>query len=527
MSNSASAIADIKNQLVVSMLNRDLDIDSLTPFEQFPSVLEDIPEYYDIKDWPITVPELETISSNTCVIQLFVPTDVSSVISFSVVSTGSTYSVDWGTAVQQYNSAQIATQSYLNPVIGTPTDGGTIVTIIITADTITGLDFSTRPAGYTGTSSNILAIYINATSCSSLVFRSTSWEHRNCQLIKIVGIGPITTMANLCLNMTELRTILFPEGSLQQVTSMDSAFYLCTKLNKLEFPDGSLSQVTSMASTFYFCTSLVSIDLPAGSLSQVVNMTSCFDRCFQLQQLHFPEGSLQATTSLSNTFIWCAALREVTFSPNSLQYVQTLQFAFNVCRKIRKIEFPEGSLVDLVNMQSAFDGCYSLEQLYFPPGSLSKVTTINNAFINTVFTTLEIPENAFGLVTDATAAFRQCYVLETLSFPFGALANVTNISTMFDNCPALTSVTFDTPACSAVTNATSVFLSVSGLSRLTNFRCPRSFSIANNMLEATGLNEVYTALPTVVGQTITVTGCPGTTGHDPSIATAKGWTVAQ
>ena len=39
------------------------------------------------------------------------------------------------------------------------------------------------------------------------------------------------------------------------------------------------------------------------------------------------------------------------------------------------------------------------------------------------------------------------------------------------------------------------------------------------------LNEIYSNLETVTGKTITVTGNYGTASDNPSIATAKGWTV--
>ena len=52
-----------------------------------------------------------------------------------------------------------------------------------------------------------------------------------------------------------------------------------------------------------------------------------------------------------------------------------------------------------------------------------------------------------------------------------------------------------------------------------------TFSVANCKLGATELNEIYTNLPTVTGQTITVSGNYGTATDDPTIATAKGWTV--
>ena len=47
----------------------------------------------------------------------------------------------------------------------------------------------------------------------------------------------------------------------------------------------------------------------------------------------------------------------------------------------------------------------------------------------------------------------------------------------------------------------------------------------NGTLSSDALNEIYTNLATVTGQTITVTGNYGTAGDDPTIATAKGWTV--
>jgi len=52
-----------------------------------------------------------------------------------------------------------------------------------------------------------------------------------------------------------------------------------------------------------------------------------------------------------------------------------------------------------------------------------------------------------------------------------------------------------------------------------------SFNISETELNSAELDEVYTNCATVTGQTITVTGCRGTNADDPTIATAKGWTV--
>jgi hypothetical protein len=53
-----------------------------------------------------------------------------------------------------------------------------------------------------------------------------------------------------------------------------------------------------------------------------------------------------------------------------------------------------------------------------------------------------------------------------------------------------------------------------------------TFSLQNCKLSAAALDEIYTNLPTVTGQTISVAGNYGVSGDDPTIATAKGWTVS-
>jgi hypothetical protein len=69
------------------------------------------------------------------------------------------------------------------------------------------------------------------------------------------------------------------------------------------------------------------------------------------------------------------------------------------------------------------------------------------------------------------------------------------------------------------------FSTCTSLSRIRATGIRFTFTLASLKLSATALNEIYTNLPTVTGQTITVSGNYGTTGDDPTIATAKGWTV--
>jgi hypothetical protein len=98
---------------------------------------------------------------------------------------------------------------------------------------------------------------------------------------------------------------------------------------------------------------------------------------------------------------------------------------------------------------------------------------------------------------------------------------------MFASCSSLQSVpALNTTAVSAFSGFTSMFVACSSLSRIQAKDFRFTFSLVNCKLSATALNEIYTNLPTVTGQTITVTGNYGTAADNPAIATAKGWTVS-
>ena len=125
-------------------------------------------------------------------------------------------------------------------------------------------------------------------------------------------------------------------------------------------------------------------------------------------------------------------------------------------------------------------------------------------------------------VTQCDNMFQSCVSLEEA--PLFDTSNVGAMTSMFFNCLSLkivppynTSVVTDMP--SFVSQAYSV------TKILTPIR--RSTTIANLKLSADALNELFTILPTVTGQTLTITGNPG--ASDPatnrSIATAKGWTI--
>ena len=79
---------------------------------------------------------------------------------------------------------------------------------------------------------------------------------------------------------------------------------------------------------------------------------------------------------------------------------------------------------------------------------------------------------------------------------------------------------------SAVTTLTNWLSSTSLVIKINAYGAKVSHSIANQLLDATALNEYFTGLGTAnAGATLTITGNPGAGTATTSIATAKGWTI--
>jgi hypothetical protein len=121
--------------------------------------------------------------------------------------------------------------------------------------------------------------------------------------------------------------------------------------------------------------------------------------------------------------------------------------------------------------------------------------------------------------------FRNCRTLTTV--PLLNMVAAINVSNMFNGCSSLTRLpALNLAAVSSSANAGGFITNCLSLSSAAFTGLRFTFSVASCRLSATALNQIYTNLPTVTGQTITVTGNYGTTGDTPSIATAKGWTVS-
>jgi len=608
-------------------------------------------EYLDLPTWTrnanwLAMPVLPDTATQINILYA-VFDNASNYVSFTITGTGTT-SVDWGDGTSNtYASNALASHQYSfsDPALTTTSEvykQGMIV--ITTSGTITGVNFTTRPTGFTtaGFPQNMLDLQIITPNCSTFSFATSTsvastqvrfplLEHiyiqkvsaglsitngfANMLNLRQVDLGSTVTFTGAaflffgCVNLITVNGFVktttgqansmfsgcsslvmcpslsgfnaaatnsmfincfnlkyFPSDFhtyFASTTTMTSIFSGCQSLEVAPFITTSAS-LTDISSMFSGCAKLKSI--PAYNFSTVTTATSAFASCQNLTTI--PDMKWLALVSATSIFSNCAGVR--TFPSFSWTNVTNASSAFASCFSM--IESPVIiTSASLTNIGSMFQNCYSMK--VFNPFVTTSVTTYSSMFLNCsslqsfdsgVTTTntnsgtsfANMFQNCYSLTTapamntsSATSIgtmFNNCYSLT--SVPLYDFAGPTDISSIFANCYSLTSLpTFDTttitnvgsmclgcycleeiPAwnLSAATTYTAAFNNIGSLSRFRATGMNASFSIASNNLSGTALDEVYTNLSaTGAGKTITVTGNWGTATDNPSIATAKGWTV--
>ncbi len=164
--------------------------------------------------------------------------------------------------------------------------------------------------------------------------------------------------------------------------------------------------------------------------------------------------------------------------------------------------------------------CTSLQGV--PLFDTSNGTNFNN-FLNGCNSLQSVPFFDTSSGTIFSSFLQGCNSLQ--SVPLFDTSDGTALNSFLRFCPSLQSV--PSINCSSATNLSLFLASSPSVSRIqATFPNNQSFSLASLSLGPDALDEIYTNLPTASGsRTITVTGNYGTATHDPTIATAKGWTV--
>jgi surface protein len=387
-----------------------------------------------------------------------------------------------------------------------------------------------------GYSTGWLDIAIAAPSCTTLTIGSSAStvRHGYLERVRLNQLGSITSFASQFQNCRVLQDVVIAD-TITTVTTMINMFNSCSSLTSV--PLFNTASVTTMSSMFANCSSLTSV--PLFNTASVTTMSSMFTNCFSLTSV--PLFNTASVTIMSSMFGSCYSFTSVPLfntasvtnmtamftNCNSLTSVPlfntasvtTMNNMFNSCSSLTSV--PLFNTASVTTMSSMFGSCSSLTSV--PLFNTASVTTMGSMF-NNCFSLNSVPLFNTASVTTMSSMFNSCSSLT--SVPLFNTASVTTMSNMFNSCSSLTSVpALVTTAVTSATNFNSIFANCNNLARIEAKNFNFTFSVASCKLSAAALDEIYTNLPTVTEQTITVSGNYGITGDDPTIATAKGWTV--
>ena len=464
------------------------------------------------------------------------------------------YTVDWGDGTTENFSSGVAAYheyDYTNAAFdGTLTDDGykqTIVTITPQAgQNLTSFishvkhNQSGLIAGYSTGLLDLIISLPNATSITLANGENVVME-RYCEQVTILSYGG-TSLYQLFYQKTFLKSVNISYDATAAVTNMSNMFSNCFSLETV--PLFNTANVTNMSNMFSACNSLETV--PLFNTANVTNMSYMFYNCVSLKAV--PLFNTTNVTNVNTMFYACVSLKAVPlFNTTNLTNMSSM---FSNCRSLKTVPLfntanvtnmssvfsnsdslqtvPLFNTANVTTMSSMFYGCKSLETV--PLFNTANVTSMNTMFFNCI-SLKAVPLFNTANVTTISSIFKQCSSLQ--SVPLFNTDNVTDMSSMFHRCSSLQTVPAFNAGASITSSSgyTSMFGSTGtynspvSLSKIEATGFKYTFSVANCKLSSTALNELYTNLATVTGQTITVTGNYGVAGDDPTIATAKGWTV--
>lgn len=186
---------------------------------------------------------------------------------------------------------------------------------------------------------------------------------------------------------------------------------------------------------FRYCSNLTTVTFPTGSLNNTLYLQAAFDGCTGLQSVTFPGEALTQVYSLESTFAFCSALTNISFT-DPLMAVEDINNMCLSCNKLKSITFPTGSLTNVYSAGGAFQQCTALSSIKFPQGALTQVTNINSLFKFCGVTYISFPDGALTQVVNMNDAFNACYKLQTLNI--WTLPEISLTNAGFTWCVSLT-----------------------------------------------------------------------------------------
>lgn len=356
--------------------------------------------------------------------------------------------------------------------------------------------------------------------------------------------------------------------STANMTNMASIFQNCYQLQKVEGLDFSKS--SSMNAAFSGCGALVELDIVASNTTTSYTAMNMFNSCTSLKQITGLD--LTKTNSCNNTFSGCSSLTDLSTvpAPTAITDVNGWIATFGSCSSLvytfpikrgsatsyaglfkdcsALISVTIDTFAGVTNVENIFRRCASLETLNIANFDTSSITAFNSNTISPSF--MSRCGRLNNITIDCTACTGVAPNFGDAGMAGTQPGNNVGGTVTLTNSGALTKlepfssygifqgnynveefIMSSAAGLNADLNASNFAKAAATPGNLRRIVMPGmkyTFSVAYNALSAPAIDEMFTNLGTAAGaKTVTVTGNPGAAFCDPTIATAKGWTVVQ
>ncbi|NTW33956.1 MAG: hypothetical protein HGB12_15295 [Bacteroidetes bacterium] len=252
-------------------------------------------------------------------------------------------------------------------------------------------------------------------------------------------------------------------------------------------------------------------------------------------------NSYYCSSLTSVTYYHTTTLKEVILAKymnKMVNFSNNIYSAFSGCSSLYKVTMPiqMNSLVNFggTTTSSGFQNCTSLTNIELPAilnsllyfGSGNGINGLFSGCTNLVSVT---GATSMSSLNNMTTAYNNDFALTTIpsvttystnSIPFSSV--VRNMVTF--NQPTLRCSSFLLTGTSNTVRSQLTTINIDWANSLFSGSSPQ-IDIRWNALNASTIDGIFTALPTVTDKTINVAGNPGAASCNTAIATAKGWTV--
>jgi len=265
---------------------------------------------------------------------------------------------------------------------------------------------------------------------------------------------------------------------------------------------------------------------------QITSMTDMFASNYLCQTYTFPSGFGSVATSMAYMFAYNYSCHSYSFPVGFGAVCTNMAYMFAYNYSCHSYSFPVGFGAVCTNMAYMFAYNYSCPSYSFPVGFGGAATAMISMFIyNDACQTYTFPSGFGSVCTNMANMFQTCYSCQLYSLPAGFGSICTNMNSMFSGNYSCQSYSFPAGFGAAVTVAGDIGpISQRTTIKIRGLAYAQSFSLANSNLQVNELIEVFNALPTVTGKSLTITGNPGVpdlTAPNEAIATGKGWTLVK